>query len=177
MTPLPLGPGPHGNEYSSVNAWSCDSTRMLVLGSALPNILDHFTVLDGDGKIIEELGIAASAEPRWSRTDPNRFYFIRGNALMGFVFGLAPQVAAIYIEHTFAEYASISGKGESDLSPSGWMVFAGLRPDRVEEVFVFDLNAGTKGPVFLQTVPIDGLKVTSTNQAIVSNQDGIWVCE
>jgi hypothetical protein len=157
-----------GVEYSSINPWNCDNSRLLLIRR------DHFGLYDGDGSFLKDLPIAASEEPRWSRSDPNQLFFIQGYALISY------DIAKDFLTpvHGFTEYTSISGKGESDLSVDGHhVVFAGIKPDGASEVFVFNLADTSKGPVFPQTKPIDGLKISSSNLAIVSYADGsgIWV--
>lgn len=148
-----------GNEYSSMTPFNCDNSRLLLIA------VDHFMLYDGEGNFLQDTPIAASSEPRWSRTDPGKFYYHVRNALYD---NLGNTVK------TFSEYTSITGKGESDISVDGHLVLCGTRPDGVEEVFVYDLIANSKGTVFPQSAAFDGLKITVDNEIILSRGDGIW---
>lgn len=179
MTPARITTdGRHGVEYSSVCPFNCDGTRLLLLASNPGSILDHFGLYDGSGQFLRDLPIAASQEPRWDRKNPGTLYFISGNMLMRMEIYLLSDPIMSQVK-VFTEYASISGKGESDISVDGdHFVFAGTKADATVEVFIYSLKDG-KGPIFPQTKPIDGLKITATNQIIVSYSDGsgIWVME
>jgi hypothetical protein len=173
MTPVQIThsvpPAWCGNEYT-MSPFNVDCTRLLLIK------VDHFGLFDGAGTFLSDLPIAASAEPRWSRKDPTIFYYLSGNSLFSY-----STTTSLHLQlHVFTEYTSVSGKGESDIAlDSNHMVFAGTRPDSVVEVFVFTISTGTKGPLFPQTVPTDGLKLDSQNLAIVSYSDGtgIWVLD
>jgi hypothetical protein len=126
------------NEYSTMSAFNSDNTRLLL------NHSGYFALYDGAGNFIRDLfqyGIFASREPRWSRSDPTVFYYIVGNQLRRF------NVESFTggVVRTFAEYSSITGKGESDICFDGThFVLAG---DDLE-IFVYDISADLKRPVF-----------------------------
>jgi hypothetical protein len=159
-----------GNEYSSMSPFNCDNTRLLLIR------VDHFGLYDGNGKFLMDLAIPASAEPRWSRTDPKTLYYLSGNTL--YEFSLATHSPL----HMFTEYVSISGKGESDISIDGdHLVLSGVLPDSSVDVFVFQISTATKLSVFHfpATKAIDGLKILPSNLAVISYADGtgIWVLD
>jgi hypothetical protein len=125
-------------EYSSMSPFNMDNTRLLL------QHFSYFAVYDGSGNFLKDLyqyGISASTEPRWSRTDPNEFYYISGNTLKRFNIG----TNASTVVHAFTEYSRISGMGESDICFDGkHFVLAG----NSRYVFVYDIAADAKGPVF-----------------------------
>lgn len=170
-----------GNEYSSVNPFNADHSRLLLIE------VDHFVLYDGDGLSLADLPIGASQEPRWSRSNREQFYFIKNNEQWLFDLGVDERQILPSGEsrvHAFTEYASIYGHGESDISPDGdHFVLEGTKQDGSIEVFVYSLKDG-KGPVFPQLLPIDGLKITASNRILISRNsdphqptDGIFVLE
>ena len=63
-------------EYSTMSPFNQDNSRLLLVH------FSYFGLYDGDGNFLRELpSIDASAEPRWSRRDPNVFYYHNGNQL------------------------------------------------------------------------------------------------
>jgi hypothetical protein len=122
-------------EYSTMSPFNMDNTRLLLVH------FSYFGLYDGDGNFLKNLPleINSGSEPRWSRSDPNVLYYVRGNQLKQYNAG----TDAMAVVHTFSEYTSISGMGESDICFDGHhMVFAGDK----RYVFVYDIAAGTKGP-------------------------------
>ncbi len=175
VTPLWIGTGSHGNEYSNVNAFNCDSTRVLVQGSATGSLLDHLQLLDSTGKLIADLPLAADTEPRWSRQDPFTFYFRQANALWRWTDNSSGLHKVVV--HEFTEYATISGRGESDISADGdHFVFAGTKLDGSVDVFVYSLKDG-KGQVYPQREPFDGLKITANNHIVLSKSSGLFLVD
>ena len=73
---------------------------------------------------------------------------------------------AVSVVHTFSEYASISGKGESDISADGnHFVFAG----DARSVFVYEISTDTKGPVFdTAGRGFDSLYITPNNNVTIT---------
>lgn len=152
-----------GNEYGSVCSFNCDNTRILLIK------VDKFVVMDGAGNYLFATAVDASAEPRWSRTEPHIFYAIRGNQLWRH--DISRSDAAVI--HTFSEYAAISGKGEGDLSEDGnHLALCGDGHD----VFRYEISTDTKGPVF-NSPPFDGLKISPDNHILLSKSDGIFVVD
>jgi hypothetical protein len=106
--------------------------------------------------------VSASTEPRWSRTDPNILFYVRGNQLRQINVGND----AIAVVYTFSEYSSITGAGESDISMDGnHFVFAGDR----RYVFVFDISSNIKSPVFdTASHAFDSLYISPGNQVTIT---------
>src|SRR5262249_15876620 len=68
-------------EFSTMSPFNLDNTRVLVV------FRSYFALYDGAGNKINRdlpLEVNASSEPRWSRKDPNTFYYLRGNQLKRF---------------------------------------------------------------------------------------------
>jgi len=146
-------------EYSTMSPFNMDNTRLLL------QHFSYFALYDGAGNFLKDLyqyGVNTSSEPRWSRTDPNEFYFIGGNNLKKFNTG----TNAVTVVHTFSEYSNISGMGESDISFDGkYLVLAGDR----RYVFLYDLTSNTKGPVFDPGASgkFDNFYITPNNNVII----------
>jgi hypothetical protein len=146
-------------EYSTMSPFNMDNTRLLL------QHLSYFAVYDGAGNFLKDLyqyGINTSSEPRWSRTDPNEFYYVAGNSLKKFNVGTNFTTTV----HTFSEYSSISGMGESDISFDGkYFVLAGNR----RYVFLYDLTTDTKSAVFDPGTSglFDNLYITPDNNVII----------
>lgn len=125
------------DEYSTVSAFNQDRSLFLLQHDS------YFGLYDGQGAFIADLPFAvhAGSQPRWSRTDPRVLYFLNDNRVRRIdVFA-----GTITTLHTFSEYGSISGNGESDVCFDGdHLVLAGDG----RYVFVYDLANDTKGPVF-----------------------------
>lgn len=179
MTPYKLtNGGGFGVEVSSARAINCDGTRVLVLASTPPAVLDHFALFTTNGTFIKDLPIQASAEPRWSRTQGTTLYYVSGNSLMIFdVSGDHPSTVwqfNEYVELTPDGRNGVSGRGESDISADGdHFILSGVRQDGSVDVFTYSLKDG-KGQVFSHDTPFDGLKITASNRMILSRDDGIW---
>lgn len=125
------------DEYSTVSAFNQDRTLLLLQHDS------YFGLYDGQGGYLGDLPFAvhAGSQPRWSRTDPHALYFLNDNRVRK----LDVLAGTITTVRTFSEYGSISGNGESDICFDGnHLVLAGDG----RYVFVYDLAANTKGPVF-----------------------------
>jgi hypothetical protein len=147
------------HEYSSMSPFNIDNTRLLLGHSS------YFALYDGDGNFLKNLwpnpGLVGSSEPRWSKSDPNVLYYIAGNKLMKYNVGTNAGATV----HTFSEYSSISGKGESDISDDGdHFVFAGDS----RYVFVYEISTDKKGPVLdAGSGKFDDIYITPKNNVIV----------
>jgi len=123
-------------EYPTASPFNRDNSRLILQHAS------YYGLYDGSGAYLRDLPFAvnASTEPRWSRTDPNTLFYVSGNSLMK----LDVPSGSPSVVHTFSEYGTISGKGESDISRDGdHFVFAG--DDRF--VFVYEISSGAKGQV------------------------------
>jgi hypothetical protein len=143
-------------EYSSMSPYNSDNSRILGLH------FSYFGLYDGAGSFMKNLNVCASCEPRWSRNAPNVLYFISGNQLRR----LDVSTDAVSVVHTFGEYASISGRGESDISVDGnHFVFAGDG----RSIFVYEISTDTKGPVFdTGGRGFDSLYITPNNNVTIT---------
>src|SRR5262245_23032635 len=125
-------------EYSTMSPFNIDNTRLLVV------FRSYFALYDGAGNHLLPdlpLEVNASSEPRWSRSDPNVFYYLRGNQLKQYNVG----TSTASIVHTFSEYSSVRGRGESDISFDGdHLVFAGTGPNTCD-IFVYTISGDEKG--------------------------------
>jgi hypothetical protein len=129
------------DEYSTMTPFNQDNSRILGLHFSYFGL--YSGIFDAAGHFIKDLpfAVTASTEPRWSLTDPNLLYFVNGNQLKQ----LNVSTDAISVVQTFAEYTSITGKGESDISFDGdHFVFLGDN----QFVFVYEISTHSKGGVF-----------------------------
>src|SRR5262245_17135067 len=144
-------------EYSTASPFNSDGTRLILLHQS------YFGLYDGAGRFLGDLPleVSAASEPRWSRRDPNALYFVRGNSLLKLDVA-SGQVVPV---HRFAEYATISGAGESEISPDGdHFVLAGDG----RYVFVFEVGSGRKGPVLdAGGRAFDTLSIAADNSVVV----------
>lgn len=152
------------HRYATMSPWNLDNSAMVLEHPEGEIWLHH-----GDGRPYMKLpGVSASSEIIWSK-EATIFYFLSGdepkrNKLMRFDISKSWAKAASVVRE-FSEYSKISGLGESDISESNGMVFIGDE----REVFVFDLNTGTKGPVLDVTGhPVESLYLTASNQVLIS---------
>ena len=124
-------------EYSTMSPFNQDNTRLLLLHFA------YFALYDGAGNYLRDLPseIVASSQPRWSRSDPNVIYYLRGNQLKQYNAG----TNAMTVVRAFTQYSTLSGGGESDICFDGkHFVFVGDN----RYVFVYDIAANSQGQVF-----------------------------
>src|SRR5438477_4144343 len=145
-------------EYSTMTPFNRDNSRILLVHQS------YFALYDGSGNLLKSLPleIHAQSEPRWSRSDANVFYYVRGNQLKQY--NVTTDVMSVV--HTFSEYSSVTGKGESDICFDGnHFVFAGDN----RYVFVYEISTDSKGPVFdtggrgfdsLYITPDDNVSIT-----------------
>ena len=122
------------HEYSSMSPFNLNSSRIL-----LATHRSGYYIVDRAGNIIlngSALGIGNSAEPRWSLTNPNVFYFHEDNQLKKFE--LTTQQKSVV--RTFTQYNSINfGGGEADISDDGdHLVIVG--DDRYVGLYTFSTN-------------------------------------
>jgi hypothetical protein len=144
-------------EYSTASPWNSDNSRLILQHQS------YFGLYDGNGAYLRDLPFAvnASSEPRWSRRDANVLYFVSGKSLMK----LDVAAGAASVVRAFGEYAAISGRGESDISPDGdHFVFAG----DARYVFVYAIDTDAKGPVLdAAGHAFDSLYIASDNSVVI----------
>lgn len=137
------------NEYSTINPFNCDSTRLLLIHKS------YFALYDSNGLYLRDLPfeISASSQPRWSKSDRDIFCYLSGNSIKEY------NIASgnIKIIRTFTEYLKIDSLGEADISEGGTKLI--LCGDG-KEVFVFTLNSLVKGPVMKFTSSPESLYFT-----------------
>jgi hypothetical protein len=125
------------NEYSTPAIFNSDDSYFVLQHSS------YFGIYNGSGTFLKDgpVEMSASTEPRWSRTNNSLLYYKLGNQLKSYNVG----TNATAVVHTFAEYALIGGRGESDICFDGnHMVIVGDN----RYVFVYTFGTDTKGPVF-----------------------------
>lgn len=161
-------------EYSTFSAFSFLNKYLL-----LTHPKGFMGLYSGDGLFLTLLPseVNTNSSPRWSRTDSNRLTYTAGNVLKSLVMGVVGPTMVRYIEHAFPEYIEIDDRGEADVSlDRDHRVFAGTsRGSLLTDVFAYQLSTGLKGLIFPQTETFDGLKLTSSNDIIVSRATGIFV--
>lgn len=124
------------NEYATVSPFNGDGSRILVQHGS------YFALYDGGGRYLRDLPfeVSAASEPRWSRRDPNVFYYHPYNNQLKRYDVAAGESSVV---RTFSEYALVSSLGESDMSADGdSLVLVGDGRD----VFVYQPSTDTKGP-------------------------------
>jgi List-Bact-rpt repeat protein len=147
-------------EYSTMSPFNNNTTRLLLQHQS------YYGLYDGTGTHVGDLPfeINTESEPRWSRSDPNVLYYHPGNGNQLKQHNVA--TAATSVVHTFGEYVTIKGSGESDISFDGdKFVLIGDQHD----IFVYTLSTDTKGPVFDITGlgVIDQVQITPDNHVLV----------
>lgn len=150
-------------EYSTVCPFSKDNKWLLLIHPK-----GQFALYSGDGQFIRILPpeINTQSEPRWSRTDPDSFFFLTGNQLRQCSFGRQASTAVLTVIRSFPEYTRITGKGESDISEDGdHFVFCGDDKD----VFAYTVSTYLKGPALnVNGLPIESLYITPDNNILIS---------
>lgn len=150
-------------EYSSICPFNADNSYLL-----LQHTGGFIRLHDGDGKFIKVLaGLATSSECRWSRSDPNKLFYIGGGNILKQYDVRNGQSSNVRV---FTEYSAISGLGESDMSEDGdHMALCGDK----REVFVYDMVADKKLPTFGAPAGLNGLYITPDNNVICGGTTGV----
>jgi hypothetical protein len=152
-------------EYSTMSPFNMDNSKILALHFSYFGL--YHGIFDTGGNFLRNLPfqISASTEPRWSRTNPNLLYFLKGNQLKM----LDVSTDVISVVHTFAAYTSIRGNGESDISFDGdHFVFIGNN----RFVFVYQISTGVSGPAFdTGGRAFDSLYITPNNNVTITWYD------
>jgi hypothetical protein len=145
-------------EFSTMTPFNQDNTRLLLTH------FSYFGLYDGSGNFLRSLPfeVNTSSEPRWSRTDPNVFYYVAGNQLKQYNIG----TNSMTVVHTFTEYTRISGAFESDICFDGnHLVLAGDH----RYIFVYEIPTDTKGPVFdTGGVGFDSIYITPNDNVTIT---------
>lgn len=146
------------DEYSTMSPFSDDNSQILIQHQS------YFALYSADGSHQKDcpLEMSASSEPRWSRSRPGVIYYLKGNQLKQY----STATSAVSVLHTFAEYKSVSGKGESDICFDGdHLVLAGDN----RYIFLYSLSSVSKESVLdaggrlfssLYVTPDDNVLVT-----------------
>ena len=147
------------DEYSTMPPFNSNNSRIILVHQS------YFGLYDGSGTFIGNLPmeINASSEPRWSRSDANVLYYHSGNRLKSYNIS----TTATTTLRIFSDYASISARGESDISYDGnHFVLAGDN----RYIFVYTISTDTKGPVFDTNVggAWDAVYISPDNNVLIS---------
>ncbi len=150
------------DEYSTCCPFNSDNSRLILVHES------YFGLYDGAGKYLKALPLEvnSSSEPRWSRQDNRTLYFHAGNRLAT----CDVESGVLTVVHTFTEYSSITGMGESDISLDGdHLVFCGTRGDGGQEVFLYTISKGSKSPASqVSGHPLDAIYVTPQNNVLLA---------
>lgn len=156
-------------EYSTMSPFNSDGSRVLLAEFSAFGLYDVNAL-----SRIKPLGsVDTSSEPRWSRTDPNVFYFhpTGTNALKNYnvATGIATPI------HTFSEYGALYADGESDISDDGdnLVLMGGSNASGKfvpQDVFLYRISTGVKGPVLnvAGRGPIDAVYVSPKNSVLIA---------
>jgi uncharacterized protein (TIGR03437 family) len=177
VTQFPGGDGVH-HEYAVMSPFNADNTRILVAAH-----LQGFYVIDRTGAIIvppAQVNISHLAEPCWSTTNPNIFYFRETNRLCQY--NIATQTKSVIRTFNGAgcpagtncpNFTSIRfGRGEADISEDGdHLVIMGDAPSVAGEentTGLYTIGANTLGPTAVLNggLGVDHCDVTPNNNII-----------
>ncbi len=147
------------NEYSTCCPFNQDGSLLLLLHES------YFGLYTGaQGVFMGNLPfeISGGSEPRWSRRDLNTIYYHVGNQLKSYE--VATRVTAVV--RTFSEYASITGKGKTDISYDGdHFIFIGDS----RELFIYQISTDTKTVILQNQSPAwNNVFISPDNNAVVS---------
>jgi len=149
------------SEYSTVTPFNSDNSKILLIE------FSQFALYDGNtmARIQALPGVSSSSEPRWSRTDPNTFYYHVYGANQLLKYNIATGTTSVV--HTFGEYHSITvGNGEGDISFDGDH-FAFVGDNRY--VFVYTISSDTKGPAFdTSGGSMDAVYISPNNNVLIA---------
>jgi hypothetical protein len=119
------------HEYATMSPFNLDNSMIFLQGDNT-----GFFIVDRKGKIITRLEFSNSAEPRWSHTAKDEFYYHEENRLMKY--NVTARHATTVT--TFSQYERITfGGGECDVSENGdFLVIAG----DMRHVGLYQLSTG-----------------------------------
>ena len=143
------------HEYAAITPFNCDSTLIVLYGNAGASGNGNYiaNVADGSFAVTKaNLNAAGSVNFggfRWSRTDPNRFYAVKGtNVLYQGDINRGAGTVTWTVLHTFSAYSSIKidGGGESDISEDGdWLIIC----DNTQRyVMTYQISQDAVGTIF-----------------------------
>ena len=146
------------NEYSTMSAFNNDNSKFILVHES------YFGLYNGDGVFVRDLPleINSSSEPRWSRMDNETLYYHSGNQFKSY--NVNTDVASVV--RVFAEYSSISGNGEMDISSDGdHFVLTGDS----RYIFVYQISTDKKFGVFdANGANFDATYITPDNNVTVT---------
>ena len=124
------------HEYATMSAFNRDNTMIFLQGDNT-----GYFIVDRNGKMLMRLEFSNSAEPRWSHTENDVFYYHEDNRLLKYSV-TARRATTVAM---FSQYERITfGGGESDISEDGdHLMIAG----DMRHVGVFTLSTGKLGRV------------------------------
>lgn len=126
-----------------------------------------------EGKLIKVLP-SEIKHPKWSRRDDKIIYFTILNELH--VFNVETNLSNLV--HKFDEYKNISSNpqnSESDISRDGiHFIFYGTLIGNLGEIFIYNLDNNRKEFTYSTDNTFDAIRLSSSNQAILSKISGIW---
>ncbi len=152
------------HEYATMSPFNLDNTMIFLQGDNT-----GFFIVDRTGKIITRMEFSNSAEPRWSHTARDEFYYHEENRLMKY--NVTARRATTLV--TFNQYERITfGGGECDVSEDGdHLVVAG----DMRHVGLFQLSTGKMKRVIDLTAlkPWAEAYITANNNiAVRFDEDG-----
>lgn len=114
----------------------------------------------------------------WDQSNPNLFYYTKGNALMsGTISGSTVTTAIV---HQFNEYSAINFMDASDVSQDGKnvvIVGGDTSGSSVENVFLYDFVDDLKGPIYTTgcTGSVDGPNNSCLHKLIMTADDNLTI--
>lgn len=155
------------HEYSTIDFFNCTGTYGFVQWAG-----GGVALHDGiTGAYLRMLPypVTHDCEPRWSRTDPNVFYFVHTNIIYKFSCVTNKYTEVARFDALDLNFSFISGKGEGDLSENGdyWTLCGN---DLI--VFRYQFTTGNIVKVPALVSPIEGLYTTPDNNVIVCGPTG-----
>jgi len=112
-------------EYSKVQAWNCDNSRLLLRGTNADWWLYDGSTLSGRKQVNVACG---DIEPRWSKTDPNRFYYLSEDKVLAY--DVRTRKSKLIVR--FKGAGNLSSGAEQELPADGryFAVHGAMRYDR-----------------------------------------------
>jgi hypothetical protein len=155
------------NEYSKAEPFNADGSLLIVRTTNA-----HFFLLRPDCQVVRELPFGGSAEPRWSRVDPNLLRFIAGNQIREF----RVDTGEVKTLHTFAEYDRVATNGEGDWSLDfDYIALVGHVGSTPKDVFVYRASDDHVFPKLALTGPVqpDWVSITPvSHQVLIMFKEG-----